>query len=290
MSASQAPGWVVPVMRAGYAARGLTYIIVGVLAVLAAWTGGQAEGTQGALQSLKTKPWGDPLLWVIGIGLIAYAIWRFIDAWMDLEDYGTGAKGIVARTGQVVTGIIHAGLGVEAIRMALGDSGGSGSGTESLASRVLAMENGGYILMGIGVVTVGAGIYYGYKGIAEKYKEHIRRTKWTEKLDPAIKGGLVAHGVVVALIGVFLFYAGQTTDPGQAGGIGQAFETVRAQPFGRILLGVLALGMLGFAIYCFVEAAYRVVPRAAGDDVVTLASRAKAKAEGEVRRAAARTG
>jgi len=286
MSSEQAPGWVVPVMRFGYAARGIVYIIVGVLAVLAAWHGGDAEGTTGALETLKGKAWGLPALWVIAVGLFAYAVWRLIDAWMDLEDYGTGLKGVVARTGQCVTGLIHAALGVATIRMALGDSS-SGDGTESLASKVLAMENGAMIMMAIGLVTIGAGIYYGYKGLAEKYKEHIRGTATTERLDPAIKAGLVAHGIVIVLVGSFLFFAGQTTDPGQAGGIGEAFETVRAQPFGRILLGLLGFGMLGFALYCFVEAIYRVVPRAAGDDVTTLARRLKSRAEGELRRAAA---
>lgn len=288
MSSEQAPGWVVPVMRFGYAARGIVYIVVGVLAVLAAWHGGEAEGTTGALQSLKDEPWGQPALWIIALGLFAYALWRLIDAWMDLEDYGTGFKGAIARTGQVVTGLIHAALGVATIRMALGDSSGSGDGTESIASKILAMESGAVIMMTIGIVTIGAGIYYGYKGLAEKYKEHIRGTATTEKLDPAIKAGLVAHGIVIALVGSFLFYAGQTTDPGQAGGIGEAFDTVRAQPFGRILLGLLGLGMLGFALYCFVEAIYRVLPRASGDHVTTLARRLKSRAEGEVRRATSR--
>ncbi|MGR3396774.1 DUF1206 domain-containing protein [Pseudooceanicola nanhaiensis] len=290
MSNEQAPGWVVPVMRFGYSARGVVYIIVGGLAVLAAWRGGSAEGTTGALQTLKGEPWGYAALWIIAIGLFAYAVWRLIDAWMDLENYGTDMKGIVARTGQTVTGLIHAALGVGTIRMAMGDSSGSGDGggTQSLASRVLAMEGGAIIMMILGVITMGAGIYYGYKAYAEKYKEHLRGTSTTEKLDPAIKAGLVAHGIVIVLIGTFLFYAGQNTDPGQAGGIGAAFDTVRAQPFGRILLGLLGLGMLGFALYCFVEAIYRVVPRVAGDSVTTLASKAKSRAEGEARRAATR--
>ncbi len=144
------------------------------------------------------------------------------------------------------------------------------------------------ILMAIGIAVIGAGIFYGWKGISEKYKEEIRRTSTTERLDPVIKAGLVAHGIVIALIGVFLFYAGQTTDPGQAGGIGKAFATVRSQPFGQILLGLLGLGMLAFAVYCFVDAIYRIVPRIAGDDVSTLANRVKNRAEGKARRAAAR--
>jgi hypothetical protein len=206
---------------------------------------------------------------------------------MDLEDHGSDGEGMVARTGQIVTGLIHLGLAVTAARMAMGgSSGGDGSGSTLLVSRLLELPWGAMLVMAVGLVVIGAGLYYGYKGISEKYKAHLRATSTTEKLDPLLKAGLVAHGIVIAIIGGFLFFAGQNTDPGQAGGLQQAFETVRAQPFGRTLLGLLGLGMLGFAAYCFVEAIYRVVPRAADSEVTTLASKAKAEAEGKARRAA----
>lgn len=270
----QPPGWVVPLMRFGYAARGVTYVILGVLTFLAAWTGGEAEGTSSALASLRDQPWGVPLLWVVAAGLLGYAIWRFVAAWWDLELHGTGAKGLIARAGLCITGAIHAGLAVSAARQAIGSSGGGSDSVKTLASWVLQQEPWGkWVLIVIGAATVGAGIYYGYKGFNEKYKRHMRQSPRSQALDPAIKFGLVAHGVVIAIIGFFLIGAGWTADPSQAGGLGQAFEAVRAQPFGRILLGALAIGLVGFAIYCFAEARYRIVPRCASPDTKTLAGR-----------------
>ncbi len=270
----QPPGWVVPLMRFGYAARGVTYVILGVLTFLAAWTGGEAEGTSSALASLRDQPWGVPLLWVVAAGLLGYAIWRFVAAWWDLELHGTGAKGLIARAGLCITGAIHAGLAVSAARQAIGSSGGESDSGKTLASWGLQQEPGGkWVLIAIGAATVGAGIYYGYKGFKEKYKRHMRQSPRSQALDPAIKFGLVAHGVVIAIIGFFLIGAGWTADPSQAGGLGQAFEAVRAQPFGRIMLGALAIGLVGFAIYCFAEARYRIVPRCASPDTKTLAGR-----------------
>ena len=277
----EAPHWVIPLMRIGYAARGVTYLIIGALAFLAAWTGGQAEGTREALSNLKQYPMGLIALWVIAIGMFAYAIWRFICAWYDLENRGTDAKAVIARLGQTVTGLIHLGIGASVARLAMGSSsGGSGgeSGAQSAASWLMTLPYGTYIVMAGGVITIGAGIYYGYKGIAEKYKDHLMRTEWSEKLDPLVKAGLVAHGIIIVLIGVFLVYAGINTDPGQAGGIGKAFQAVRSQPYGMVLLGALGLGTIAFAIYCVVEAIYRVVPQLAGPDMKTLASQAKGKA------------
>ena len=275
---NRAPAWVVPVMRAGYTARGTIYAIVGVLALLAAWHGGQAEGTTDSMAQLRKHPLGVPALWLIAVGLVAYAVWRGLDAAVDLEDYGHNAKGVIARIGQTVSGIIHLGLAFSAARSAMGGGSGGQSGTESLTSKVLAMPGGAWIVGAAGLIVIGSGIYYVHKGWAEKYREHLRASALMEKLNPAAKAGLVAHGIVIGMIGVFLIYAAVTHSPEQAGGLGQAFETVRQAAFGRILLGLLALGMIGFAIYCWIEAVYRIVPRRDGNDVKTLARKAEGKA------------
>lgn len=271
--AERAPYWVVPVMRTGYGARGAVYLVVGGLALMAAVFGGEAEGTTGALEQLKSQTWGVIALWGIGAGLLCFMVWRVIDAFMDLETYGTGLKGVVARTGQVVTGVIHGGLGLWVFAMALGIGTGSG-GSKSWTAKLLATEYGPWIMGLAGAAVVGAGIYYFYKAYSEKYKAHLRRTALMERLDPAAKVGLVAHGVGVALIGGFLIFAAVTASPEQAGGLGKAFDTIRGMAFGRILLILLTGGLIAFALFCFIEAVYRIVPARAGPDVKTLAKRA----------------
>lgn len=282
--AEQAPGWVVPAMRAGYTSRAIVYVIVGCLALAAAVSGGQAEGSSGALDQLKSWPFGDALLWIIGIGLWLYAIWRWICAWMDLEDRGTDGEGIVARIGQTVTGVIHAALGVTAIQLALGQSGGSSgdSKAQNWTAQVLAMPAGRWIVGIVALIVIGAGLYYVYKGWAEKFRRYLRATATMEKLVPFAKAGLIAFGGVVALVGVFLLFAAIQSNPEEAGGFGKAFATIRSQAYGQILLAIVAVGMLCYAVYNMIEAVYRVVPRAAGHDVMTLAQKAKLKAEGQL--------
>jgi len=158
----------------------------------------------------------------------------------------------------------------------MGESSGGGDGerVESWTAKLMSVPFGQWLVGLAGVATLGAGGYYFYKAYSEKYKSHLRRTGLTEKLDPVVKAGLVAHGVVVGIIGGFLIYAALTAEPGQAGGLGQAFETVRQMAFGRILLILLTVGLIGFSIYCFIEAIFRIVPRRSGPDVRTLASQA----------------
>lgn len=268
MENNSPPAIVVPAMRFGYFARGVTYLIIGALALLAAWTGREAEGTGQALDTLRGYPAGEIMLWALCIGFLSYAFWRGLACYYDLEEHGSGLKGFVARTGFVVSAVIHVGLAITAARVAFGSgSGGESDTPQTAASWMMTLPYGTYILMGIGAIVICAGIYQAWKGLSGKYKEYLRLTEWTERLDPVAKAGLLAKGAILALIGTFLIYAGMHTDPGQAGGIGEALQSVRSQPYGMILLTILAVGTVAFALFCWIEAVYRVVPRCSGPDI-----------------------
>lgn len=272
--------WAVPVMRIGYAGRGLTYLVIAGYSLWAIWQGGQAEGTATALSRLETTPFGNVVLALIALGLAAYAVWRVVDAIWDLEDYGTDAKGIIARLGQTVTGLIHLAIGAAAAAILFGSGGsGQGSAIARAAARVMEMPYGRWIVGLAGAATVGAGIYYGLKALRQSYRRHLRGNRFTQAWNPVLRAGLLAQGVVVGVIGAFLIYAGLTSNPGQAGGLERAFGWLEAQVYGQVLVSLLCLGLVGFALFCFVNAAYRVVPKAEDEGVTTLARRMKAEAE-----------
>lgn len=262
------------VMRAGYGARGLIYTTIGVLTLIAAFTAVEAQGTKDALKTLRAQPYGDIALWIIGLGMLGYTIWRVIAGVADVEDHGTDAKGIFARLGQIVTGLIHAGIGVSVLTLAMGNGGGSGDSAQDWTGRVMQMPMGRYIVALGAVILLGAGLYYAYKGWRGKYKEHLCANDFTSKYDAVIKGGLIAYGILLSIVAISIGIAALNFDPSQAGGLGQALHYVRAQPYGRFLLGIAALGLLAFAVYNFVEAAYRVVPKIDGPDVKTMAKAA----------------
>ena len=67
--------------RAGIAARGVIYAIIGVLAIkLAVGSGGETTNQQGALATIAKQPFGKALLILMAIGLAGYAIWRLVRA------------------------------------------------------------------------------------------------------------------------------------------------------------------------------------------------------------------
>lgn len=97
--------------RLGFAAKGIVYAIVGVLAALVAvGAGGALTDSQGALQLVIQLPFGQLLLGLVALGLIAYAIWRGVQAFKDTERKGNDAKGLLTRTGYLISGLIYAGL------------------------------------------------------------------------------------------------------------------------------------------------------------------------------------
>jgi phosphate/sulfate permease len=69
--------------------------------------------------------------------------------------------------------------------------------------------------------------------------------------------GHVARGAVFGLVGVFLAKAAIEYDPNEAVGIDGALAKLVQQPYGPWLLGLVAAGLIAYAVYCLVEARYR---------------------------------
>ncbi|NUH66132.1 DUF1206 domain-containing protein [Sulfitobacter sp. S0837] len=257
-------------MRAGYGSRGVIYTLIGGLAILAAVKSTQASGTKDALAALRDEPYGVPALFAIGIGLLAYLVWRVTAGVKDVEDEGTDPKGLIARLGQITTGLIHGGIGVSVLALAMSGKNSGGDSAKDWTQKLMSMPMGRYIVAAIALILLGAGIYYAYKGWSGKYKGHLARTQFTESIDPVLTIGLVVYGMMMALVAGSLGYAALTSNPEQAGGLGEALQSLRSVAYGRFLLGGAGLGLIGFAIYNFVEAGYRVVPKFSDPDIRTL--------------------
>ena len=256
-----APRWVKPVMRAGYVGRGVVYALVGVLTLFAAWRGGEAEDAQSALSEVRDMPAGSVLIGAVALALLAYALYRAVNGWLDLDRYGSGAKGLFARGAMVVVALVHVGLAGVAAAVALHLTGGRGeTGIDRYTAMLLAWPFGRWLVAGIGLAVLGAGLYYFWKGWSEDYREQIVESPLTRRLAPVLRFGLIAHGAVIALVGLFFLGAGWNYDASQAGGLGQAFDAIRGWTFGRVLLGIAAVGFVAFAVVCWVYAAYRIVP------------------------------
>jgi hypothetical protein len=129
----------------------------------------------------------------------------------------------------------------------------------------------------VGLIVAGAGVVFLVNGWKEKYREHLQANRFTQHWNWLLKAGVVAHGVVIALIGILLVQAAWKSNPEEAGGIDRAFSWLVNQPYGQVLVASICVGLIAFALFCFVNAGYRVVPKVSGGDIETLAARLASK-------------
>jgi Domain of Unknown Function (DUF1206) len=265
-------GWYAVLARTGLVAKGVSYGLVGVLAVALALgaAGGQATSRQGALEKLAANGFGKVVLALLAIGFAAYAIWRFVQAVAERDDPGEGetkgaAKKWGKRAGYVGRGLIYAGLTTSTVKILLGSGGGqSQTGKAHKTTAVVLSWPAGTWLVGIaGAVIVGVGLWNLYRGVARKFEDRWRTGEMGEQARKwGARVGLVGHvarAVVFSLIGIFLVKAAIDYNPKDAIGLDGALRKLADASYGPYLLGLTAAGLVAYGLYCLVDARYRDV-------------------------------
>ena len=77
---------------------------------------------------------------------------------------------------------------------------------------------------------------------------------WVRRLG---RVGYGAQGVVFAEIGIFLIVAARQHNAHAAKGIGGSLAQLAREPYGHVLLGIVAVGLIAYAVYSFAQARFR---------------------------------
>lgn len=247
--------------RAGYAARGVMYLIVGYFAVLAAIGSGQTKDTQGALEIVLAQPFGWVLLGLLLLGLLAFAGWRLVQTIADPDHHGTSAKGLAIRAGLFASALIHLGLAAFAGALVLGFSRGGGSDpSKTWFSTVEQAGLGTALLYAVALVPAVVGAAHLVKAWRADFCKRLECDEETmATLRPVCRAGLAARGVVFLLIAGLLFYGGRLYSAEDAPGLKDALDALEGLPVGWALLLGIGLGLIAFAVYSFTEAVYRKI-------------------------------
>ena len=243
--------------RAGFVARGIVYVIIGILAIkLALGSGGTSASQQGALRTIAAQPFGKVLLILVAIGLGGYALWRLTRAALGHGPEGSDSG--VDRVAAFASGVVYAGLC--AIAIEIGSGGGSGRPQKETAG-VFGWPAGTWLVGIAGVVLIGVGLYQGYRALSKDFLGDSKTEEMGSITRRWIKWigtfGYLARMVVFCLVGVFLINAAIDYNPDNAVGLDGALAKVDHASYGPFLLGIVAAGLIAFGTYSLSDSRYR---------------------------------
>jgi len=247
--------------RFGIAARGVVYVVIGFLAIKVALDdGGRAADQQGAMAAIAKQPAGTWMLAMVAIGLLGYASWRLLRAALG----GTrGQDDLKDRIDGVASGISYAILFAAAVKILAGSGAGGGADPGQAAGGVLGWPGGPWLVGIAGVVVIGVGLQQGYKGVTRTFMEETNTGSMDDRVEHLYTAfgifGHLARMAVFGLIGWFLIKAAIDFDPDETVALDGALAKLAHAPYGPLLLGIVAAGLIGFGAFSLVESRYRRV-------------------------------
>jgi hypothetical protein len=250
--------------RGGLAARGVLYVLTGIIAVQIAVEGShqQADRT-GAVHLVASTPLGSVLLWLLVIGFAGMTLWRLSEAiWGTAEPSGhKPTKRLASLARAVFYGVVT--YGILKYALGIGQPSSSDQQSRDLTATVLKHQGGQVIVAIAGIVVVGAGLYVMYQAWKLKFLKHLRlgsASPTTRRVVTRLgQIGGIARGIVFGTVGIFLVIAAQDSNPKQAKGIDSALRALAHTALGPWLLVVVALGLVTFGVYSCCEARRRAV-------------------------------
>jgi hypothetical protein len=256
---------LVTVARLGWVAKGVVYVVIGLIAVPIALQGatarraGGAEASQtGAVAEIAQSSFGSIALWVIALGLALYVLWRVISIVLPAEN---SAGAWLARAGYVVSAVVYSAVAWSALSFALRKRGAAESDdakVERYTRELMGMSAGRWLVGAIGVVVVGIGVYFVIRGLAAKFRDELEPggvgPLSHESIVTLGRVGWAGRGVVMILVGWFITRAAVNFRPDEAQGIDGALRQVTGSTLGALLVGLAAVGLIVYGLFCVISA------------------------------------
>lgn len=253
-------GWFEKFARFGLVSKGIVYFLMGTLSVLAAMGLSSEKGDKSeAFKLIYEQPYGRVILIAIALGLLGYVMLRFLQAFKNTENKGKDLKGILDRIGYGMSAILYLAIGIYAIKLVFeGAGGGESDSRQFIVSKVFEYPAGEYVVGIASLIVVGMGIYQITRGVTGRFMKKVNLYKSNMKDAFKTTGviGYISRGIVLAIIGYFLFHAAWLSNPSEAQGTSAAFDFLQNK-FGSLMMAIVAAGLAAYGVFCFVKAKYQ---------------------------------
>lgn len=251
--------------RLGFYTKGFLFLVIGGLALLLVFDidGGRIADPQGAIAAVAERRYGTIFLIVFIVGAVGHGLWNILRGAADVDDHGGGWQGIIKRVIAVGLGIFYLGLAVSAVEIVVSASrtaDASGKVEETFIALLVAIPLGWILLALIGLGVMIAGANECYNGMSGKFREAYKVWKISgiHLFVMNVVGVLsfTSRAVLLVIMGYF-FIRAALYDPGGAVGLDAALYTLLQTGYGRLLVLLAAIGLIGHGVLAFYEAKYR---------------------------------
>ncbi|MGW9130131.1 DUF1206 domain-containing protein [Streptomyces sp. NPDC055681] len=251
--------------RAGFVARGVIYVLIGVLSFRIALSdgGGKQADRGGAIAEIAEKPFGTVLLWLLGVALAGMALWRLSE--VAFGQAGPDGKKASKRAMAAGRFVFYGFVSYSVLSYAAGErgSGSSDKDSQDVTAKALDWPGGQWIVVVAGIAVAAAGVWIAVRAIRHKFHQHLKMFEMPEKTRKAIDflgmfGG-AARGIVFAVAGLFAVVAAVQHKPGKAKGMDDTLRSFTETPAGPWLLVLIAVGLAAFGVFSWANARWRKV-------------------------------
>ena len=255
--------WLSGLAKAGLAAKGMVYCLIGLLAFMVAFqlrSANQDNDKQGVFKLVLEQPAGKVLLAAIIFGLLCYSLWRFAQSIFNTSDLDHDIQGYGKRFGYLCSGLTYLFICFIAARLLLGNQQSGGTSRQEMVGELLGRPGGQWFVASVAAILAGMGVYQIFYGFSEKYKKHIDSQKLHKDASLSLlragKVGYVSRGIVWLIMAFLFLRAALHNRSAEAGDTSSAFQFVNNGEFGSYLLGALAIGLICYGVMNFIRAAY----------------------------------
>jgi hypothetical protein len=242
--------------RLGFAVNGILHALIGIIAIeLAFGSAGEADQS-GALAALAATPGGVVVLWTVFVGLAALGIWLILNAFLTAPSERSKRVGHYAS--ELGKGFAYLAVAATTLTFARGGATTSAATSTQASATLLSMPGGTIVVVLIGLLVIGIGIYFVAKGATQRFTRDLRLPPGRAGTATVAIGvfGYVAKGVVLGMVGILFCVAAATLDPTKSSGLDGGLKTLGSLPLGMVILVLAGLGLISYALYSFVRARY----------------------------------